>query len=72
MHKGVVYIFIHIYMCICMYVYIYTYIYSIYIYIAYIYIYIYVCSPGHRVSRPRGTGSVGDSVGEGLSLMTAV
>ena len=21
--------------------------------------------PGHRVSRPRGTGSVGDSVGEG-------
>jgi len=25
----------------------------------------YVCNPGHRVSRPRGTGSVGDSVGEG-------
>ena len=24
-----------------------------------------MCSPGHRVSRPRGTGSVGDSVGEG-------
>ena len=23
------------------------------------------CNPGHRVSRPRGTGSVGDSVGEG-------
>ena len=22
-------------------------------------------NPGHRVSRPRGTGSVGDSVGEG-------
>ena len=22
-------------------------------------------APGHRVSRPRGTGSVGDSVGEG-------
>ena len=31
----------------------------------YIYIYIYICNPGHRVSRPRGTGSVGDSVGEG-------
>ena len=25
----------------------------------------YVCSPAHRVSRPRGTGSVEDSVGEG-------
>ena len=24
-------------------------------------------APGHRVSRPRGTGSVGDSVGEGAS-----
>ena len=24
-----------------------------------------MCNPGHRVSRPRGTGSVGDSVGEG-------
>jgi len=31
----------------------------------YIYIYIYICNPAHRVSRPRGTGSVGDSVGEG-------
>ena len=31
----------------------------------YIYIYIYICNPGHRVSRPRGTGAVGDSVGEG-------
>ena len=31
----------------------------------YIYIYIYICNPGHRVSRPQGTGSVGDSVGEG-------
>ena len=28
--------------------------------------YIYICNPGHRVSRPRGTGSVGDSVGEGV------
>ena len=35
----------------------------IYIYI-YTYIYIYVAA-GHRVSRPRGTGSVGESVGEG-------
>ena len=26
----------------------------------------YVCNPAHRVSRPRGAGSVGDSVGEGL------
>ena len=24
-----------------------------------------VCNPGHRVSRPRGTGSVGCGVGEG-------
>jgi len=31
----------------------------------YIYIYIYICNPAHRVSRPRGTGSVGDGVGEG-------
>ena len=31
----------------------------------YIYVYIYICNPAHRVSRPRGTGSVGDSVGEG-------
>ena len=45
-------------------IYIYIYIY-IYIHI-YIYIYIYICNPGHRVSRPRGTGSVGDSVGEGV------
>ena len=29
--------------------------------------YMYICNPGHRVSRPRGTGSVGDSVGEGNS-----
>ena len=27
--------------------------------------YIYILGVGHRVSRPRGTGSVGDSVGEG-------
>ena len=36
--------------------------------IIYIYIYIYIygpCGAGHRVSRPRGTGSVGVSVGEG-------
>ena len=26
---------------------------------------VYICNPGHRVSRARGTGSVGDSVGEG-------
>ena len=39
----------------------------IYIYI-YMCIYIYICNPGHRVSRPRGTGSVGDSVGEGSPL----
>ena len=25
----------------------------------------HICNPAHRVSRPRGTGSVGDSVGEG-------
>ena len=25
----------------------------------------YICNPAHRVSRPRGTGSVGDRVGEG-------
>ena len=31
----------------------------------YVYIYIYILGAGHRVSRPRGTGSVGDSVGEG-------
>ena len=29
------------------------------------YIYVCICNPAHRVSRPRGTGSVGDSVGEG-------
>ena len=29
------------------------------------YVCIYICNPAHRVSRPRGTGSVGDSVGEG-------
>ena len=49
-----IYIYIHIYICICMYI--------------YIYIYIYICNPAHRVSRPRGTGSVGDSVGEGAEL----
>ena len=27
--------------------------------------YICICAAGHRVSRPRGTGSVGDSAGEG-------
>ena len=32
---------------------------------------IYVCMCArHRVSRPRGTGSVGDSVGEGHRLLT--
>jgi len=30
-----------------------------------------VCNPGHRVSRPRGTGSVGDSVGEGRGPLVA-
>jgi hypothetical protein len=25
----------------------------------------HICNPAHRVSRPRGTGSVGNSVGEG-------
>jgi len=30
-----------------------------------IYIHIYMYNPGHRVSRPRGTGSVGCGVGEG-------
>ena len=44
--------------------------YIIYIYI-YIYIYIHTYTDttgqsGHRVSRRRGTGSVGDSVGEGM------
>ena len=52
-----------------MYIYIYIYIYISHIYI-YTYIYIYTHTDttgqsGHRVSRPRGTGSVGDSVGEG-------
>jgi hypothetical protein len=58
-----------LYMYIC--IYIYTHIY-IYMYICTcarihicIYTYIYICNPGNRVSRPRGTGSVGDSVGEG-------
>ena len=51
----------------------------IHIYAAYVHIYIYIyivggngrptaarlLAPGHRFSRPRGTGSVGDSVGEG-------
>jgi hypothetical protein len=45
---------------VCVYIYM-----SIYIYI---YIYTYICNPGHRVSRPRGTGSVGDSVGEGKDI----
>ena len=27
----------------------------------------YICNSAHRVSRPPGTGSVGDSVGEGQS-----
>ena len=27
------------------------------------------CSPAHRVSKPRGTESVGDSVGEGQGLL---
>ena len=52
------------------YIYIYIYVY-VYIYICiciYIYIYIYICNPGHRVSRPQGTGSVGDSVGEGACV----
>jgi hypothetical protein len=33
-----------------------------------VYAYMYVCvhATGHRVSRPRGTGSVGNSVGEGV------
>ena len=46
---------IYIYIYVCMYIYIYV----------CMYVYIYICNPGHRVSRPRGTGSVGDSVGEG-------
>ena len=29
---------------------------------------IYILGVGHRVSRPRGTGSVGDNVGEGGAL----
>jgi len=48
-----------------MYIYIYVYMYM------YIYICIYICNPAHRVSRPRGTGSVGDSVGEGAMCMDA-
>ena len=47
--------FARAYIYVCMYIYVYI----------YIYIYIHICNPGHRVSRPRGTGSVGDSVGEG-------
>ena len=31
----------------------------------------YICNPGHRVSRPRGTGSVDDSVGEGRARRKA-
>ena len=37
----------------------------------YLYIYIHICNPAHRVSRPRGTGSVGDSVGEGQRAYTS-
>ena len=40
--------------------------------IIYVCIYIYILGAGHRVSRPRGTGSVGDSVGEGRSLWGVV
>ena len=29
-----------------------------------------ICNPAHRVSRPRGTGSVGDGVGEGARSST--
>ena len=32
----------------------------------------YICSPGHRVSRARGTGSVGDGVGEGVIPTSAL
>ena len=52
-----------------MYMYMYMYIY------VYIYIYKYTDTTGqsgHRVSRPRGTGSVGDSVGEGLPHNTCL
>ena len=40
----------------------------VHIYI-HIYTYIYIYNPAHRVSRPRGTGSVGDSVGEGVGVV---
>ena len=60
-----IYMYIYIYMYTYIHIYIYTYI-HIYIYTyIHIYIYIYICNPAHRVSRPRGIGSVGDSVGEG-------
>jgi len=45
----------YIYICIHMY---------LYIIHTYIHMYIYILGTGHRVSRARGTGSVGDSVGE--------
>ena len=43
---------------------------EVYIYI-YVCMYVYICNPGHRVSRPRGTVSVGDSVGEGQCAYTS-
>ena len=33
--------------------------------------YIYILGVGHRLSRPRGTGSVGDSAGEGRQRHTS-
>ena len=64
---DIIYTYIYIYMHVYIYIYIYAYIYTC-IYIC-IYVCVCVCNPGHRVSRPRGTGSVGDSVGEGLMCM---
>ena len=63
--RAIVCIYIYAYIYIYMYIYIYIHIY-IHIYThTHTHIYIYICNPGHRVSRPRDTGSVGDSVGEG-------
>ena len=62
-----IYIHVHIYICIHIHIYTYVYVY-IYTYI-HTYIHTYTDTTGqswNRVSRPRGTGSVGDNVGEGI------
>jgi len=64
---------IFVYMYICIYVYMYICIHAYINIVVCVYTAVYrPCGPelaqGHRVSRPRGTGSVDDSVGEGSLL----